>query len=185
MPRGMHRRPKVEAGETCWLCTKCKSWKLADGFFKDKSMVDGLSYWCSDCHSAANARRTPEQLDRKKASNRAAYRKNKEIRRLNNAKYRQDNEARIRDKRRKRDRDTPERSRANAAIKRAKKRGDIKVPDHCECCPGDGKVEAHHDSYDRDRWLVVTWMCRKCHLWMHARWDEQAKARERKKAESL
>lgn len=35
----------------------------------------------------------------------------------------------------------------------------------CREC-GDAKAQMHHDDYDRP--LEVTWLCRKCHLRLHA-----------------
>lgn len=45
-----------------------------------------------------------------------------------------------------------------------KKRGHL-VPKPCQNC-GSKEVEMHHEDYDRP--LDVTWLCRPCHLALHA-----------------
>ncbi len=64
------------------------------------------------------------------------------------------------------------RNMANAAIYRAKKRGEI-TPRPCESC-GAVKAEAHHDdSYLLPHWMVVRWLCATC----HGAWHRENKPR--------
>ena len=51
---------------------------------------------------------------------------------------------------------------ATAAVSRARKRGELE-PTVCARCGAQEGVEAHHDSYAREDWLKVTWLCRLCH----------------------
>jgi hypothetical protein len=60
--------------------------------------------------------------------------------------------------------------RASDALHYAKKIGVI-IPEPCEVC-GSGKSEAHHDSYLREDWLTVRWLCRLHHKAWHAEHGE-------------
>lgn len=61
-----------------------------------------------------------------------------------------------------------EASRAHGAVTRAKKKGILKVPDACECCGREVRLEAHHHgSYEGEGALQVLFICRKCHRRHH------------------
>ncbi len=66
--------------------------------------------------------------------------------------YREDWQTRLRD-------------RSNRTLERAVKAGVIAKED-CERC-GKRKTQAHHDSYLREDWLKVRWLCRLCHAAWH------------------
>jgi hypothetical protein len=51
---------------------------------------------------------------------------------------------------------------AMKAVSRARRQGELK-PTPCARCGSDDYVEAHHESYAREDWLHVTWLCRSCH----------------------
>lgn len=53
--------------------------------------------------------------------------------------------------------------RANGAVFRALKSGRLTRPSTCSECGAEGFIEAHHDSYAREHWLVVRWLCHRCH----------------------
>jgi hypothetical protein len=59
---------------------------------------------------------------------------------------------------------------AHLALNKAKRRGVI-IPEPCEVC-GSGKSEAHHDSYLREDWLNVRWLCRLHHKAWHSEHGE-------------
>ena len=59
----------------------------------------------------------------------------------------------------------PEKIRAQVAAQRAVKKG-LLVRQPCEVC-GSSKVDAHHDSYDKDKQLDVRWLCHKHHKQHH------------------
>lgn len=40
-------------------------------------------------------------------------------------------------------------------------------PDFCVECSVSCKPEGHHDSYEKDQWLNVRWLCRSCHAAHH------------------
>jgi hypothetical protein len=56
--------------------------------------------------------------------------------------------------------------RANAAVHRAIKRGEL-VRGPCEVCGATDKVHAHHESYEPEAFLDVRWLCWEHHLRRH------------------
>lgn len=52
---------------------------------------------------------------------------------------------------------------ARNTVREAIKQGLLTRPTTCERCGVVGPVEASHASYERDQWLVVRWLCRRCH----------------------
>jgi len=66
----------------------------------------------------------------------------------------------------------PEQKHARDAVYRALKTGRLVKPDACEDCGTlaeslpDG-LHGHHESYDKDKWLDVVWLCRRCHRKRH------------------
>lgn len=61
----------------------------------------------------------------------------------------------------------PERYGVTAAVFYAVKRGDLIRPNTCEICGRKQRVMAHHESYAREDWLTVVWLCAKCHRNLH------------------
>lgn len=58
--------------------------------------------------------------------------------------------------------------RVNFAIHRAVRDGKLIRPDSCSECGTPCKPEAHHfKGYEKEFWLVVRWLCRKCHMATH------------------
>lgn len=65
--------------------------------------------------------------------------------------------------------------RAQNAVKWALKKGELTRPESCEKCgdkPSPGKdgrsrIQGHHESYERSKWLDVVWLCAKCHKKTH------------------
>ena len=51
---------------------------------------------------------------------------------------------------------------AHLKVKRAIGKGKLSRPDVCERCGARGRVDGHHDDYNKP--LVVKWLCRKCHM---------------------
>jgi len=55
--------------------------------------------------------------------------------------------------------------RARGLLGVAVRRGKIVKPVICDTCGGGGRIEGHHEDYDRP--LEPTWLCRKCHEIVH------------------
>lgn len=59
--------------------------------------------------------------------------------------------------------------RAHHAVKTALRNGTLVKPDSCEDCgTGEKRLSGHHESYAEEDWLVVEWLCTKCHATRHA-----------------
>lgn len=59
----------------------------------------------------------------------------------------------------------PAKRRAHREVENAKRRGDLVVPDVCEGCGREARLDGHHDDYERP--LDVRWLCRRCHRATH------------------
>ena len=61
----------------------------------------------------------------------------------------------------------PEHKLARQAVYEALKQGILVKPEECEDCHEVKPLQGHHPSYERDKWLDVNWLCRKCHRKRH------------------
>lgn len=61
----------------------------------------------------------------------------------------------------------PDQKHARDAVYRALKEGRLLKPDHCKECPETQRLEGHHESYAKEHWLDVEWLCKKCHRKRH------------------
>jgi len=61
-----------------------------------------------------------------------------------------------------------ERNELTGFMQRARKNGILVNPKICSKCKRKGiEIIAHHESYDKDKWLDVTWLCWACHHKRH------------------
>lgn len=56
-------------------------------------------------------------------------------------------------------------SRAHYLVSKAIKSKELFRPKNCCDCNKSGKIEAHHNDYNKP--LDVSWLCRPCHRWLH------------------
>lgn len=59
----------------------------------------------------------------------------------------------------------PEKAKAQNYITSQIEAGKLKLPKRCEKCNKKGKVEAHHEDYNKPK--KIQWLCRKCHWDIH------------------
>lgn len=137
-------------------CTLCKKEKENSGFYKCKTRRDGLNTRCKKCISIITI---------------LHYHKNKErILRLSKERYNNNKEYYIK-KAIKRKKLFPEQIKANKAVHRATVSGKLKrLP--CEVC-GKKETEGHHESYKKEDWLNVRWLCREHHMKEHRKWKDK------------
>lgn len=180
-------KSKVVRGEKCWRCSGCGRWKPESKFGIYKGRWNGLQGSCHECCAVSSTkwRRRNLEYDRARQNKRRAANperarreyvrwrsENLELaRRLCRESY-QRNKDKIKAGKQEYRRKNPEKIQAQKAVKNASRSGKLIRPEYCEMCGDPGRIEGHHDSYDPDRWLVVTWLCRKCHAFLHARQDE-------------
>jgi hypothetical protein len=68
----------------------------------------------------------------------------------------------------------PDKYRARLAVSHAIRDGKLTKPDRCEKCGGEGQpfsdgrhpIHGHHEDYSKP--LEVKWLCRRCHIAVHA-----------------
>ena len=165
--------PKTIGGKVHWRCSRCEQWNPETQFGVCRTRWNGFQCRCLLCQAAACAKSYRKNLDRNRALSVARSDANPEKVRRTQRKYRQKNRDRIREKRKVYERENPEKIRAQKAVGRAIRSGKLTRPDFCEACGAQpGRLEGHHSSYDRDRWLDVIWLCRKCHKFLHDRQSE-------------
>lgn len=149
-------------------CSRCKKEKTYEGFYKDKSTKDGYNSICKKCRLFMDRERRnkdPEWVERRQKHNSEFHVNNREkisLRKkewvksengkkshyLSSLKYRKSN---------------PEKRKAHNAVYRAIKKGELVRPKRCQICDEEGKIEAHHASYDNGKRTSIIWVCKCCH----------------------
>ena len=126
-------------------CSRCKQTLLESEFRKDRSQSDGLQHRCRPCHVEANREWVARNLEtRRESQRRRELRKPGRIRKA-----------------------TDEQKRAVRVVANAVKAGTLIRPNHCgHCGTSDSPIQAHHHDYSLP--LEVTWLCAKCHGYLHA-----------------
>ena len=61
----------------------------------------------------------------------------------------------------------PEKRKANICVANAISSGKLIREKSCECCGDVTKIQAHHESYKKENWLKVVWLCVPCHSKQH------------------
>lgn len=145
-------------------CIACFEVKRLGDFYRHPAMADGYLNKCKECcKSYANQRRS-ENIDERRAYDRARSDQPHRISaRKNNAKRRHDDPvlAEI-DKKRSKDwiAKNPEKRSAHIALGNAVRDGRV-VKQPCEICRTTKNVEGHHHDYSKP--LDVHWLCKECH----------------------
>ena len=153
---GVNKVPRIVNGVTHWLCPHCNQWLTEQSFHRTKLASNGLQSRCIGCQAEAN--------QKWRDANRAALR-------AKGKRYRADLNTRmpghLSRKAGLHSKMYPEKVAARNAIAYAIRMGRVERPGACEVCGATGRLFGHHDSYDRDRRLVVSWLCAPCHSDRH------------------
>jgi len=156
------------------VCFKCGKRRPKTSFYRHPMMADGHLGKCKACtkadvmaHRAANIERVRE-YDRVRGRNRTPEQRARVA--AYGAKWMRENpgkareyEARSREKRR-----------ANHIVNNAVRAGRLEKPKECENCGRRGRLDGHHDDYEKP--LEVRWLCRACHAAVHVAEREAARA---------
>lgn len=78
-------------------CTKCGIFKKASDFTERKGVKDGLKSWCKRCECEANKQRYRDNIDEKRAKNRARKRKNRKENALKCKDWREKNKEHVKE----------------------------------------------------------------------------------------
>ena len=137
-------------------CFKCGEIKLLSDFYKHPRMADGHVNKCKEC----NKKDVRENLQK------------------NNEHYSAYDKERLKDKTSERyikklawgreyhHKNKHKRS-AQTKVSTAVRNGTLLKSEFCECCGSPSNIHAHHSSYSKEMWTVVTWLCGKCHVRLH------------------
>ncbi len=188
------KKPRIINGITHWKCSRCKNWIPESAFAKEKRTSNGLSTACRMCQRKHAKIWRDNNKDKVRAWSKKYIETHKEVLRdrwvewserneeylsAYNAAYNIRNREIISIRNKEHAAKYPEKHLAKTAVRVALKDGQLVKPDKCEMCEANGKrLYGHHQSYEKEWWLLVVWLCAKCHKWLHARQDEQRRARE-------
>lgn len=146
-------------------CPRCTRTLDIETFNKDKQKSDGRCSYCRDCskevskgnynrHREARCKTVMAYRERHRKSIRAYLRE-----------YYKDNADKYRQDKLRRKAEDPRVIKAQTAVRGAIRNGTlIRLP--CAVC-NHVPAQAHHESYEPDRWLDVTWLCRRHHRLRH------------------
>lgn len=151
------------------VCNRCGKRKTRTKFYPRKSCRNGLTEYCKPCTSLRVKERNATA--ERRAVVRAYNIRTRERRSERNRAWRAANIAKLHLKAKAKRSEHPEQWRAHHRVRVALRNGILKRPNTCSVCAGAGRIEAHHDDYDRP--LDVRWLCQSCHR--HADADRRAK----------
>ena len=167
------------------ICSYCEQWVPLVAFHRHKIAPDGLQYRCKKCSSIIHrAYRATEQGlavcraadKRHKMSERCKATRKRYIERGKYAviKRRYHLSEKGKQQRRastKRARERyPAKKRAIEAVQQAVSKGTLPNVASCACSDCSTQAEEyHHDSYEKEHWLNVTSLCRRCHRTRHSK----------------
>lgn len=172
------KQPVVIDGVEHWRCTGCGEPKPSPMFSKGHGS-NGLRSRCKECTrpvaAAAAKKYYHNNIAEVREKDRARRRVERSARKESAQRLYRRNKVDILSKQAVRRAENRDKIKAVDYLNCAVKRGDVVRPSRCEVCgEPNGVLHGHHDSYERERWLVVTFMCRPCHTWTHARRTDQA-----------
>ncbi len=150
------------------ICSRCKKEKDYDEFYKDKAAKDGYNCICKLCRLEMDRNRRksdPEWVKRRKIHNSLFHKNNREKVRERKKRWFSSQEGleSHRNSTRKYREKNPEKKKAQDAVYRAVRRGELIIPEHCQICNRKGQVEAHHAQYGKEKRTSVIWICKRCH----------------------
>lgn len=178
----------VEPSKKTKRCGDCDEVKSTSEFPRDRTKKDGLRRSCKLCSNKKSAVYRKKNAEKLSAAASVYRSKNIEKIRERDAKYRRDHRADIIEgnaryrKSTKAERaeyavryrrENPGKSSAHDAVRKAIAKGVMKRPDVCNKCDSSGCIEGHHPDYSRP--LLVIWLCKSCHRFLHASEEKESR----------
>ena len=142
--------------KVCWYCESLL--RFAD-FNKKATTPDGLQRRCRSCQNKHNLSDYYTHNDKRIAKSNEWHSNNPD-------------KVRVAVRRSSAMRD-PARKAAQTASSLAHRRGEIAADDYCSVCGRDDALQMHHESYEKDKWLDVKWLCDRCHRIVHRKSGEE------------
>ncbi len=141
------------------FCIRCETEKLLTDFNRRAASEDGRRAKCKECEKIVTAERLQVLKIAKAEQDRVSKSKASAKKYRQSPKYK----AVIKKYREK----YPERIKAISVLNCAIRSGKIKRASHCESCSKERFTEGHHESYEKEDWLKVNWLCVRCHRKLH------------------
>ena len=161
------------------VCFKCGRLLPLSEYYKHCKMADGHLNKCKECtkndiHEYRNNNKEKVQAyDRNRPNHKDRIKNNKE--RLKTLK--ETDPALFSERRKRRAGDYknkfPNKYKARNAVNNAVRDGLLTKVTLCENCGSEHKIQAHHESYEENKWLDVVWLCDCCHKNRHKIINEQ------------
>ncbi len=149
-------------------CSRCGQIKSLEEFSRNRNLPLGRNSWCRKCF-AAHSRSPKGRISQARRSRK--YQRSEKGRvsgRRSDRKYRQ--QAEHREKRAqiftKYNASHVKENRAKGKVRYAIAKGLLIRPNVCSNCGRKGRINAHHEDYDKP--LQVDWLCETCHRLLHA-----------------
>lgn len=158
------------------VCVQCNEPKLFQRFSKHRKNRDGLQHVCKECRSFNYFNNRDKELKKALIYRSQNAEKRRAYSRSLRQKVKQDPE--LLRKHREYMREASRRSKAKTvlqqmarhAVGQALENGSIVRPSECFECKTICKPEGHHESYLKDNWLNVVWLCKRCHAVKHQKY---------------
>lgn len=134
------------------ICFKCNSEKSFSEFYVHPRMHDGHLNKCKECTKKDSTKHRWDNIE--KVRNYDRNRPKSERVKIRNRLYSKYWTSKNKEKRK-----------AHGIFMRALKKGIIFKAEKCIVCGSNGKLEAHHEDYNKP--LDVLWLCISCHRCLH------------------
>jgi hypothetical protein len=144
-------------------CKGCKEDLDESCFGKCKAVKSGLKPRCNACY--AEETRLYRLTDRSKAVTKS-YRSSESTKKYMRD-YAIENKDSIALAQKKHSESHPYAAKARRMVNNKLRYNKITKPNRCEVCNSVKPLQAHRDSYEKSRWLDITWMCIGCHTDWH------------------